>query len=348
MIFLNNGSKLSYEVLNKFFTNKINKTEILFLLFAAKRQEETGIISGLHYKEMNEYYRKKGFVFSYQSFYSAKESLVQKNIIKATSSQEGDWNIVIIDNDYSSFIDEDYRKMKEKEIDMRYINVNSSFFETENFIKLSAGAMLLAIDLYKQCIASSSRTEYGTITRNVNNFYEKYRKKLQHYGRKNKDNIEKRVIQNYLKELKKFFNIHIKNGNYKIKMHDKFMKNINYSKELTSSIYIKHVAKTIIRRLKMRTNDSEKMDLEQTIFSYVNKLKTEIKQAKKDNKMTTIQIKNIVAFKEIEKCIKETFKEYNHTTSEKPRDWNNRSWRTIKKEATKRMHNKLPGLIYNC
>lgn len=82
MIFLNNGSKLSYNVIDKLYNTKMNKSEILFLLFIAKLQEETGVVSGLYYKQLNENYKDLGFVFSYQSFYSAKKSLEKKELFK--------------------------------------------------------------------------------------------------------------------------------------------------------------------------------------------------------------------------------------------------------------------------
>lgn len=259
------------------------------------------------------------------------------------SSGSGDWNIKILDNDFSGYTDENYKNIQEK--GMRYINVNVPFFESREFVNLSSGAMLLAIDFYRQTMASFSRTEFGTITRNVEKFFGKYTEKLNHFKRSNEQLLNRRVVQNYLKEIKKFFNIHIQNGNYKIKLKDKFLKKLNYATERTSSIYIKHIKKTLIRRLKINVNDSDELDLENTIFVYVNTLKTRLKQAIVNKDISLQKVKKIVAFEQLQEQIKLSFQQCNHIISDKVNDWKIRNWNIINKYVTKQLHNSIDDLI---
>jgi len=166
---------------------KLTKCEMSLMLFLSFYQDEYGQVYGVHYKEVSE---KTGM--SYQEFYNAKNSLEEKGFIHCEKSNRIDHDITILNNSF--FTEEDAKR--------GYINTGHNIFHTKEFYQMKAGAMLLAMKMMK-----NTYDDRGYFRIGVQKFYEKY---TQIFG------VTKRVLRSYLKQLKQFFSIGIKDGKYYI------------------------------------------------------------------------------------------------------------------------------------
>ena len=179
--------RISNDNVDRMIEAKLTKCEMNLMLFLSFYQDEYGRIYGVHYKEVC---GKTGM--SYQEFYNAKKSLEKKGFIRCEKSNRIDHDITILNNVFLT--SEDAKK--------GYINTSHNIFHTKEFYQMKAGAMLLAMKLMK-----NTYDERGYFLIGVKKFYEKY---TQIFG------VTKRVLRNYLKQLKQFFSIGIKEGKYYI------------------------------------------------------------------------------------------------------------------------------------
>lgn len=215
--------KLKLIVLDKMIEKKCTNAEVDFILYISRFQNNQGIIKGVYYKEI-----AKELEISYQKFYDLKESLIAKDIIRVTKESYSDWNIKILDNDFT--YPESYKE--------GYINTNHDIFYKREFFNMKAGEKLLAMQFMK--ISFSGRGSYNI---GVNNFYEKYTKLF---------DVTKRVIQNYMTALKAFFSIGVKERQYWITPLSKVYRSngATYNRAEVDT-YNKHIGQVICRREKI-------------------------------------------------------------------------------------------------
>lgn len=179
--------RISNDNVDRMIEAKLTKCEMNLMLFLSFYQDEYGRSYGVHYKEVC---NKTGM--SYQEFYNAKKSLEEKGFIRCEKSNRIDHDITILNNAFLTR--EDDKK--------GYINTSHNIFHTKEFYQMKAGAMLLAMKLMK-----NTYDDRGYFLIGVKKFYEKY---TQIFG------VTKRVLRYYLKQLKQFFSIGIKDGKYYI------------------------------------------------------------------------------------------------------------------------------------
>ena len=182
--------KLRLTYVKRLIESNITAKEIDFIVYLSHFQSENGTICGVYYKDVC----SAMFFSSYQTFYNVLHSLEQKNLIKVVHNKEqGDFDVTFVGNDCSN-IEE---VMKEG-----YINTNKQVFYTRSFQKLKSKEKLLLLHLIK--ITGANRASYRI---NKDLFYRTYTNLL---------GVTKRVIRGYLKTLKQFFSIGIKDKLYYI------------------------------------------------------------------------------------------------------------------------------------
>lgn len=194
--------KLKHKVITKMIVKKLTRAEIDFMLYIIQYQRNAGNVVGVYYKEI-----KKALNISTQTFYDLKESLIKKGLITAEKGSYSDWNIQISGNDfyYENSEAPELPELEEKIIiNEPYLNLNLKIFQNDEFKSLKAGEKLLFLEFLRMQVAS--RGQYSIKIR-VEEFYKKYKALF---------GVQKRVLQNYLTTLKKFFSIGIKNGMYYI------------------------------------------------------------------------------------------------------------------------------------
>lgn len=233
--------KLKLKVLNKMIINKLTSSEIDFLIYISHYQDDKGHVRGVYYKESC-----SELGISYQKFYDIKESLIKKNMIQVEKEFYSDWNVQILDNDFSypeSFQD-------------GYINTNHSIFHSEDFFNLKAGEKLLSMQFLK--ISYAGRGSYNIST---DKFYKKYTVLL---------GVTKRVIQNYMTSLRKFFSIGIKEGLFWITPLAKVYKKNNTPSD--AAILQEHIGEIICRREKIQFTNQTFKDTVNLMKQYGNTL----------------------------------------------------------------------------
>jgi len=219
--------KLKYSVLDKMILNKCTSAEVNFICHIAKYQKDDGTVQGVYYKKICE-----ELDCADQTFYDVMKSLEKKKIIKRVKASYYDWDIVILDNDFTEAI-----KRKFSEEEDRYINLNHDIFYKKEFMGLKAGEKLLAMKFLIICFSGKGSYNLG-----LKKFYKDYMKLF---------GVTKRALQNYLKNLKIFFSIGVKDKQYWITPLVSVYKKIG-NKRTDDSIYNPHFGEVICRRVKIK------------------------------------------------------------------------------------------------
>ena len=124
--------KLSSELVKRILGAGLTQAELANLLQIGRIQDDSGRVRGLSYKYTCEILKKCN-----QTFYNAKEGLEKKGFIQTKKDNRLDIDVYILNN---NFYDKDFSK--------GYIDLQMKLFDDEDFYKLSANEMALALDLF--------------------------------------------------------------------------------------------------------------------------------------------------------------------------------------------------------
>lgn len=230
--------KLKYSIIDKMIEKGCTSAEVNFICHIAKYQDDTGFIQGVYYKEIC-----SDLNCADQTFYNLMNSLEAKGIIKKIKASYWDYNIVILGNDFTEAIKRNFKGKDDK-----YINLNHEIFYNKDFYRLKAGEKLLAMKFLVICLSGR-----GSYNKSVKEFFEKY---------KDIFNVTKRVIQNYLTTLKKFFSIGVKDKQYWITPKKGVYKAF-LSERTDDVVFNKHFGKVTCRREKVKYTEKK---LEDTLY----------------------------------------------------------------------------------
>lgn len=175
--------KIKYSLLEKL--QGLTTCEMDLFIYAARRQNDAGKVTGLYYGEVCE-----GMGMCKQSFYNALYALEKKGIIEIEQHTSMDYDIRILGNDFS------YKAS----LNEGYINLNRKVLHSKKFTKLKAREKWLFFDFMKITHSSHGSHQIG-----VGKLYEKYKGMLK---------VTRKVVTGYLHSLKEFFSIGIKGGKY--------------------------------------------------------------------------------------------------------------------------------------
>lgn len=182
------STKLKLAYIDRMYRANLTSAEVDFILWLALKQDNSGRVRGIHYKDACEELN-----LSIQKYYDICNSLQAKGLIQWTKQSYWDRDFVLTDN---SFV------RGKADFKQGFVNVSYEFFRSDDFRKMKAGSKLLAIDCYR-----ISRTNNVSYQIYVKNFFEKYSALF---------GVTVKVLREYLKEIKKFFSVGIKNGKYYI------------------------------------------------------------------------------------------------------------------------------------
>lgn len=175
--------RIKYSLLDRI--KNLTSTELDFLLYIARKQDLRGCVVGVHNQDVC---RNTGMCK--QSFYTAMRGLEKKGVIRTFKASEIDYDITILDNDFSY----------DGAFNEGYINLQRSVFRQKHFKKLKAKEKWMLMYFLHITHENSSSYRIGTKT-----FYDKFTKLLRVSGR---------VIRSYLHNLRRFFSIGIVKGKY--------------------------------------------------------------------------------------------------------------------------------------
>lgn len=233
--------KLANSILEKLFKCNITAKEIDFLLYIARFQNQHGCVQGVYYRDVCENAK-----LSYQAFYDVKKSLTEKGIITTQKNYTGDWDITILDNDFST----------KESFGRGYINLGHYIFTQENFRKMKAGTKLMAMDILKINMTGGTKYEIGT-----KKFYKKYMELL---------SVQKKIVEEYLREIKLFFYVGIKDKKYFITLRDVMKKLV---KKTENEQHQEHSVSVALRRNRIEKSNIIERDRRevQTLLRQYNK-----------------------------------------------------------------------------
>lgn len=177
--------RVKYKLLDRI--KNVTSTEMDFFLYIARKQDIKGCVTGVHNQDVC---RHTGMCK--QSFYTAMRGLEKKGVIQCRKASEMDYDIRILDNDFSY----------EGAFREGYIDLQRRIFHRKSFQRLKAKEKWLLMYFLHITHENSSSYRIGTKT-----FYNKFTKLL---------GVTKRVIRSYLQMMRAFFSIGIVKGNYYI------------------------------------------------------------------------------------------------------------------------------------
>lgn len=235
--------KLKSRVFENLICADLTSSELNFLLYLTHFQDDTGRITGVYYKDVCE-----AIHVSYQTFYSSLRALQEKKIITYKKGNYDDWNITIQNNDFSY----------EGAVNEGYINMGYDLFSQPEFYALKVQEKLLAIHIIK-----TSGVGKRNYCMNWDNFYHKFCGIFQ---------VGKRVLRSYLKRLKGFFSIGVKEGKVWITL----LKQTKNHSRTDKEAFTKHTAKTIWRRIRARDDKKDFNELYKLLYQYAGELKDQV------------------------------------------------------------------------
>ena len=230
--------RIKLETFKGYFGKGLTGNEIEFILALARLQDNSGKVYGVHYQEI---IRETGM--SAQAFYDCKESLQKKNIIHADKVLN-DYDITLIGNDFTQYTEEDYRLGQ-----VSYLKINCKLFSDLNWKKLKPAQKLLVMDLFNINNAGGRTYRIGR-----DKFIEKYANGIDPDGSERKGllNVSERTLQKYMKMLKLYFYVGIKDGMYLITLRSHFAESAVLSE---NSVASQHTLNTACRRNKIKVQD---------------------------------------------------------------------------------------------
>lgn len=221
--------KIKLTVLQNLIEKKVTSKELDFILHISRFQNEAGEIRGVYYRDFSD-------CMSIQSFYDVKASLKAKGIIEVKKNSDIDYDITILNNDFT-----------DKDFSAGYISTSHAIFKSRVFKTLKANEKLLIMDLMK--ITYSNR---GSWQITGNKFFEKYQKLF---------GVTKRVIRNYLHSIKQFFHVSLSKFKYTIIPRQNIYQREPGEKS-GNQIYAESVVRALCRRVRIK--EYKKKELEDT------------------------------------------------------------------------------------
>lgn len=218
--------KLKSRTFEKIIQADLTSSELNFIVYLSHFQDDTGMIKGVYYKDVCE-----AIKISYQTFYDVLRDLSDKGIISYKKKNYDDWDITILDNDFSYA-----NAVKEG-----YISMGYDIFSDPEFFSMKAPEKLLAIHIMRASAGGERRYCIG-----VENFYEKFRSVL---------GVTKRVLQGYMRSLRKFFSIGIKDRKIWVTVRKRSKKNVSMKDKEAFSW---HNSKVLFRRNRIKILEDKK------------------------------------------------------------------------------------------
>lgn len=180
--------KLGISVIENMVRKRITNRELDFILYIARYQNEYGVVTGVHYKDVCE-----ATGLSYQGFYDCKKSLEEKGIIACEKNNYFDWDITILDNSFKG--KENYGR--------GYVSIHCNMVRDPEFQRCKVGSKLLALLLIRDWKIAVKRSKSSAFQILRDNFIHKY---TELFG------VSKRMVRQYLGELKEFIDVYLEDG----------------------------------------------------------------------------------------------------------------------------------------
>ena len=247
--------KLSSELVKKILQAGLTQSALANLLQIGRIQDSSGRVRGLSYKYTSNILDKCN-----QTFYNAKKELEEKGFIQTSKDNRLDIDVQILNN---NFYNHDFSR--------GYIDLQMKIFDDEDFYKLSAHEMALALDLLRMRYNDDTAAQ----GKDTKLFIQTYKDAFK---------VTERSIRRYLQHLRKYFNINCYNHKYFFKLKEKWKKDSSPGHAVEEDKYREHVAQVACKRANAK-NQPDRV---------INDLKGLVKQYTKEAKEACADISALV------------------------------------------------------
>lgn len=236
--------KLKYDIIKKLMESEVTSTEINLLLYMSHYQSDRGSVTGVYYKSVSDELN-----ISYQAFYDALYGLEKKGFIMIRKGSYYDWDVLILNNDFSQ-----YKYGQKNQEKISYLNTRYDIFSSQQFYRLKAKEKLLT--MYILILSDAGQGYYHIGTKE---FYQKFKKLFR---------VTKRALQNYLSKLKGYFSIGIKDKKYWMRPK----KSLKEKKRtpVDKKAFAEGITAAAVRRIRAVFTDQEYKDTEELVSQYFN------------------------------------------------------------------------------
>ena len=233
-------NKIKDSIIDRMLNEGITGTQIDFFIVISRYQDDHNCSRMVSYRDICEEAH-----IANPTFYTCMRELEEKGYIKYKQNKEhGDWDIQILNNDFST----------QESFKDGYLDTNHEIFFDENFFKMTAIEKLLTIKVMRTCQASKDLK--GIYRISLKEFYGQYPERFKAYAKNEK--LTKRVLQDCLKTLRKFFYIWIKGGMYYFNPRkDKVYQKESLNRRTEERNFREFIGKSICRRLKLRYEETD-------------------------------------------------------------------------------------------
>lgn len=159
--------------------SRLTSSEVNILLYLSHRQSDEGKIYGVYYRDVC-----SALHISIDTFYTAIDSLVKKQILRREKPSYGDADLTIIGNDFG----------QPGAYQEGYLNMGHALFSDEAFLSRKAAEKLIAMKFLIVCGASKTGKYWLPTEAFYGNFGERF-------------GVSRRTLRKYLSRLRQFFNI---------------------------------------------------------------------------------------------------------------------------------------------
>lgn len=265
--------KIKFDVFKTWFDKDLTGAEIDFLIALSFYQNDRGRVSGVYYLDM-----MREAQISTQTFYDCKKSLEEKGVISVQGDRQH-YDITITGNDFCTYTKEDYDKGE-----VKYLLTNSELFHSSAFKVLKPKQKLLVMDLYNILRASAPRgAKAFKIGRK--NFVERYANTWKNgYEHKGLLNVTVRTLQKYMKWLKLFFTVVLRDGMYYILLIPKFGKKTDDE----PTVEMEHLLEASCRKNKIQPAESKDEKIEK------NKIVLKLVYARKMLQTSSVDLDEVI------------------------------------------------------
>ncbi len=243
--------KLKLMVIQNLIAAHPTSAEVDFIVWLSRYQNDAGMVRGVYYKSVC-----KDLQISPQSFYNVIRSLEEKEIIRVNKDNTyfGDRDIEIMGNDFSK------ASLRPGKAAENYLDMGKDVFYDPDFFAMKANEKLMTMLYIIYGSAGSGRYHIGTQL-----FFEKYTGLFQ---------VKKRALQNYLKRIRKFFSIGVKDRQYWIRPLRKSQG--KESGHTDRSERAKQIAGSLCRRFRLESPGQALSDIRELVEQYTYSTTTDL------------------------------------------------------------------------
>ena len=252
--------KIKNEVLDRLLKAGLSRAEVDFIIYISHYQDDCGRVMGLYYKDVC-----SALKISYQTFYDVLENLQEKGIICVHKAFYADWDVTITGNQF-------------KDGYSGYVSTGDDIFADKSFRGCKAEEKLLAMEFLKIVKNPQNGGKYRI---GRSKFIEKYCRLF---------HVTKRILLRYLKRLKQFFSIGLKDGIYFIRLKKEYAGKENGKKD--KELLKEHISGAVFRRHKVDCADSGRCDTAGLLGQYAAQIKEELFRKFEEAVAESIRLRN--------------------------------------------------------